>query len=143
MEAYKIIVFGVVGSVVTYYDFRFRIIPDKLILLKLLMGLPFYQNVLWLLLYGSVMLIFAGLSQEALGGGDVKYIAAMALYLGSRTWMSLFLGSLFFCLAVIVLLVIRRISLKTSLPFGPFLAAGGILTLLGGDALWLMRLFSN
>lgn len=143
MEAYKICVFFLLGILVTYYDLRYRVIPDRLILLGMLLGLPFCQNVLWLLMYGGVMLVFAGLSQEALGGGDVKYIAAMALYLGSRTWMALFWGSLFFCLVAAILLVLRRISLKTSLPFGPYLAAGGMMTLLGGDGLWLMRLLSN
>lgn len=143
MDAYKIAAFCVLSSLVTYYDLRFRIIPDRLILLGIVLGLPFYMNTLWFLLYGTVMLLFAGFTKEALGGGDVKYIAVMALYLGSQTWEALFLGSLFLCLAAAVLLVLKRISLKTSMAFGPYLAAGGMLTLLGGDGLWLMTLFSN
>lgn len=143
MEMYRVLVFFILAILVTYFDLRYRLIPDKLNFLGLLLGLPYFQNLLWLLFYGLVMLLVAVVSKEALGGGDVKYIAVMALYLGSRTWEALFLGSVFFCLAALPLLILKKMSWQESLPFGPFLAAGGIYTLLGGGNLWPMILFSS
>ena len=81
------------------------------------------------LLYRSVR------GADGLGMGDVKLMAAMGLYLGSYSLLALVLGSLLGTIAVLPALG-RGASGKTRIPFGPFLALGGVLAALLGPALW-------
>ena len=63
------------------------------------------------------------LGREAMGGGDVKLLAVLALYLG---WAELFLTLLAGCLLGLAWAAVRR--KKDAIPFGPFLAAGAVLS---------------
>lgn len=72
--------------------------------------------------------------KEALGGGDVKLMAALGLWLGWRgVFFTLFAGSLLGTLWTLSLMARRRFRRGTYLPFGPFLAAAAWLCwFLGG-----------
>jgi leader peptidase (prepilin peptidase)/N-methyltransferase len=63
--------------------------------------------------------------REALGGGDVKLLAALGAFLGGQgvltTW---FLASIFGSLFFVALKCRRKLDWGAYLPFGPFLAAG-------------------
>ncbi|MEY8338321.1 A24 family peptidase [Lachnospiraceae bacterium 62-35] len=82
----------------------------------------------------TVMFLIAYfLSRGGIGMGDVKLLAVMGFYLGMQTTIS--------CLIIMMLLTVftglgmiiaKKASLKTELPFGPFAAAGTIITLLMG-----------
>jgi leader peptidase (prepilin peptidase)/N-methyltransferase len=82
--------------------------------------------------------------KEAMGMGDVKLLAAIGSFVGWKGvfWIvpvSSFLGSIIGAL----LLLRKRRFLGVRMPFGPFLAAAGILWLLGGRE-WMdeyLRLF--
>ena len=69
--------------------------------------------------------------KEALGGGDIKLIAAFAAVLG---WIGilgpLLLGSLSGGLVALILLLMKKKRLGETLPFGPFLSLGAYLTCL-------------
>ncbi len=73
--------------------------------------------------------------RHGLGMGDVKLLAVLGLFLGPYVIMCMFLGSLLGVVAGIVA-ARGRSSADTKIPFGPWLAAGGLLTALGGPALW-------
>jgi leader peptidase (prepilin peptidase)/N-methyltransferase len=61
----------------------------------------------------------------ALGLGDVKLMVAAGLVAGfSRTLGGLFAGAMLAGVVLLVLLALRRITLRTYVPFGPFLIAG-------------------
>jgi leader peptidase (prepilin peptidase) / N-methyltransferase len=63
----------------------------------------------------------------ALGGGDVKFMVSVGLMTGLvRIVLALFAGALLSGVIVIALLVTRRITLKSYIPFGPFLIAGAV-----------------
>lgn len=80
-------------------------------------------------LYGVVR------GRRGLGMGDVKLLAVLGLFLGPYVIICIFLGSLLGMVAG--LLAARgRSAADTKIPFGPWLAAGGILTVLAGPALW-------
>jgi leader peptidase (prepilin peptidase)/N-methyltransferase len=71
----------------------------------------------------------AMLGPGALGFGDVKLGALLGLVLGWLSWSHLVLGLLLglglAALMVVVLLAARRIGLRSSVPLGPALLAGG------------------
>ena len=74
--------------------------------------------------------------RHGLGLGDVKLLALIAAFLGlAPAILSLFLGVLLATAYALVLLARRRANALTRLPFGSFLALGGLLTALTGDRL--------
>jgi len=66
--------------------------------------------------------------------GDVKLLGAMGLYLGPYVLMALLFGSVAGALSA--LLLPRQDGLRRKIPFGPFLALGGIACLMCGPQLW-------
>ncbi|MBR3515784.1 MAG: prepilin peptidase [Lachnospiraceae bacterium] len=70
--------------------------------------------------------------QEAMGGGDVKLMAALGLLLG---WKSILLVMLLGCLlgAVIHLILMAVFKKGRQLAFGPYLSMGAIITMICGQ----------
>jgi leader peptidase (prepilin peptidase)/N-methyltransferase len=94
---------------------------------------------IWLLeiirIFGSIIF-----QQEAMGDADGKLMATIGAWLG---WKYVFLASFLAC-GVGALVGVGAISLglldrKQPMPFGPFLALGGALTLFWGD--WLLSTY--
>jgi leader peptidase (prepilin peptidase)/N-methyltransferase len=86
---------------------------------------------------GLVYVVFFALaliSPKALGMGDVRLAALLAAYLGFRSWPLVYVGLLAgFAVAAagaIVLLISRRATRTTPLPFGPALILGSLLVLM-------------
>ncbi|POC78476.1 hypothetical protein CRN61_15640 [Vibrio vulnificus] len=69
-----------------------------------------------------------------MGLGDVKLAVVLGAYLGYLSWGHLFYGTvltfLLGGLTGIVLILSRKGSAKSAIPFGPFMFAGTILALL-------------
>jgi leader peptidase (prepilin peptidase)/N-methyltransferase len=94
--------------------------------------------------YGLPMLILGVAAPAAMGGGDVKFAPYLGFHLG---WFGLrfvlvgaLLGLLAGGLGGAALLLIGRKSMKDAIPFGPFLAFGALLAVLGGPSvvrLWV------
>ena len=82
--------------------------------------------------------------REGMGLGDVKLLAMIAAFLGfAPSVLSLFLGVLAGALYSVVLLATRRANALTRIPLGSFLAGGGLLSALFGQAIlgWYKSLF--
>lgn len=75
-------------------------------------------------------------SPQGLGLGDVKLLGLLGLLLGWFGWgvlmAGVFLGLLTGALVSVLLLVTRRATWQTALPFGPPLLAGAVLALATG-----------
>lgn len=80
------------------------------------------------------------LGREAMGGGDIKLLFVLALYLG---WAELFLALLAGCVLGLLWAALTGGKKGAAMPFGPFLAAGAVLTVCcGGPVLeWYFGLF--
>lgn len=90
---------------------------------------------------GGILFVIAALApllfkKEAMGGGDIKLAAFMGLYLGGYVFMAIFLGSFLGALAGAALMARGKVGAKDMIPFGPFLAAGAVLTVFFGPQLW-------
>jgi leader peptidase (prepilin peptidase)/N-methyltransferase len=78
-----------------------------------------------------------------MGMGDVKLAAVMGLFLGASVAPALFVGFAAGAVVGIAIVLIRGVSArKQGVPFGPFLAFGGIVGLIWGPAIidWYGRL---
>jgi len=73
----------------------------------------------------------AVLSPASLGFGDVKLAGLLALYLGWLSWghvfYGIFAGFVLGALVAVVMLVSRRVSLKSHIALGPALITGALL----------------
>jgi leader peptidase (prepilin peptidase)/N-methyltransferase len=83
--------------------------------------------------------------REAMGRGDLKFLAAIGAFLGWRAVLfSVFAGSLLGSLVGLATLLIGRRVWSAKLPFGPYLAGGGLLWMFFGESLlnWYMGLLN-
>ena len=72
--------------------------------------------------------------EEGMGLGDVKMLAAIGAFLGWQgVLVSLFLGALSGAVVGLGLMAWRGGDLKSKLPFGTFLALGGLIALFAGE----------
>lgn len=121
-------------------DWRYQFIFDDSLLPLLAGGIAialYAPGALWLRLVaaGGTFVVLAALSilgRGALGGGDVKLMAVVGLWLGKEVILALTTGFILGGVAAVVLLLLRRAGRKDFFAFGPFLIIG---TLLG----WLVQ----
>ena len=71
-----------------------------------------------------------------MGMGDVKMGGMLGAFLGPYAALAVFLGALVGSVTAGVLMAVGRIDRRAALPFGVFLAVGGIVALFAGPYLW-------
>ncbi len=82
----------------------------------------------------SVIAVIIIVSRGGMGWGDASLMAGMGAALGWRlTAWGLYTGFMMGGLTALALLLLRKVRRKDALPLGPFLAAGGILSMLTGS----------
>jgi leader peptidase (prepilin peptidase)/N-methyltransferase len=73
--------------------------------------------------------------REAMGRGDLKFLAAIGAFLGWRAVLfSIFAGSLLGSLVGLLTLLLGKRVWSAKLPFGPYLAFGGLTWMFFGEA---------
>ena len=92
-------------------------------------------GILGALTLGAVYVVLAVLGHGRLGVGDIKLAVLIGLALGWFGWAALLVGALgaflLNAMVTLALLAARRITLKSELPFGPFmLGSAGLIVLL-------------
>jgi leader peptidase (prepilin peptidase)/N-methyltransferase len=83
--------------------------------------------------------------REAMGRGDLKFLAAIGAFLGWRAVLfSLFVGSLLGSIVGLITLVVGKRVWSAKLPFGPYLAFGALSWMFFGQVFlnWYARLLS-
>lgn len=83
--------------------------------------------------------------REAMGFGDVKFLACIGAFLGWQAVLfTVFSSSIIGCVFGVAGLLVARDKAKAILPFGPYLALGAALWLFGGRELtdWYLSRFS-
>ena len=87
----------------------------------------------WMAVLGAIgvpaLLFIASLpfGEGAFGGGDVKFLVAVWLLTGLvRIALTVFVGAILGGVVIFAMLLARRVTLKSYVPFGPFLIAGAV-----------------
>jgi leader peptidase (prepilin peptidase)/N-methyltransferase len=132
----------------TFIDLDTQLLPDDLTLPLLWLGLAFNLGATYaelpsavigamagyLALWGVFWLFKLATGKEGMGYGDFKLLAAIGAWLG---WpllpLTILLSSLVGALVGIVLIVFGRHGRNVPIPFGPYLAAAGLIALFWGD----------
>ena len=133
---------------VTVTDLERRIIPNRIVLPALVVALVVQTirepSVEWIVAAAAAGAFFLGMAlvyPAGLGMGDVKLAAFMGAWLGRDVAVALLVGTVLGALAALAVLARRGAAgRRTTLPYGPFLAVGGVVGLFLGDAVldaWL------
>lgn len=146
---------------ISVIDARYYIIPNVLIVTGLILGfvvvcaIAYQRADVWYLLIRLIGTVAGGLTlwliavigsailrKKAMGGGDIKLMALIGLFLGA--WPQLVMVIAFSALSGAIvgsaLIISGRKSRQSPIPYGPFLAGAAVLVLLWGDRLWDMYL---
>ncbi len=130
---------------VTVTDLERRVIPNRILAVSVVIGVVILavgdpsslpERALAAVAAGGVLFLVVFAYPKGMGLGDVKLTALMGLYLGRNVapavLVALLAGS-----AVGLTLIARHgaAARKQAIPFGPFLAFGGVIGLLLGDQL--------
>lgn len=93
---------------------------------------------------GGIFLLIAIVTKGGMGGGDIKFVAALGLWLGLKlTLLTILLSFLVGGLGSGLLLLTRLKRRKDFIPFGPFIAASALISMLYGEQLinWYITVF--
>lgn len=156
----KLVGYMVVASclvVTAWIDFKYQIIPDSMwisifvggifIVIDAVINGEFSKEYIISKLIGlftiSGLFLIVGLLSggRAMGGGDVKLMAAAGFVLGWKAVIvSLFLGAFSGVLFAIGRKIILKKEMRGVIPFGPFLAIGIMLAVFVGEKIFNMYL---
>lgn len=144
------------------YDFRWMLLPNKLIYPSLAMAAA--GNLIYLLFFaddrlhfavswlgsilvasGIFLILFLASKGRWIGYGDVRLglVTGTLLHSVGQSLLMIFLASLLGTLIVMPSLLAGKKSLSQKLPYGPLLIAGAFISLIWGEQLvnWYKRLF--
>ena len=123
----------------TITDFEQQVILNEMVFLFALFGLCYtlhlqlsLQDHLLASLGGGLLFLFlAFISKGAIGGGDIKLIAALGLWLGIKALLTVIIyGSVAGGIAALFLLLLKKTTRKQFLAYGPYFALSAIGVLL-------------
>jgi prepilin signal peptidase PulO-like enzyme (type II secretory pathway) len=133
--------FGLVLVQVIFFDFEHRLILDRVMFPAMALALvaslfkdPWWAGIATGLGAGLLffLLAIAGsaiFKAEALGFGDVKLVAFMGLLLGPLPTLQAVFYGVFLAGVMSIVIIVRSRSLKGTLAYGPYLAAGALIVL--------------
>jgi prepilin signal peptidase PulO-like enzyme (type II secretory pathway) len=142
--------------VIFFTDLKYGIIPDKILLPAVVVALlylifispqlivvNFLSGIGAFLFFMTIYLVFSFLVKKtAMGGGDIKLAFLLGLFLGfPNTVVSLYLAFLTGAILGIILILWRKKSFQNAtLPFGPFLVLGAVISFFFGNLIYLQAL---
>jgi leader peptidase (prepilin peptidase) / N-methyltransferase len=140
---------------VTVIDLDFRIIPNKLMIAATVVALAILaitrpgdipEHLIAAAAAGGFLLVAAIAYPSGMGMGDVKLAFVMGLFLGRDVGVAMLVALVAGSLVGVAVMARKGTAegRKTAIPFGPFLALGGIVGLLAGAPVvdWYLRTFT-
>ncbi|MDI6602662.1 MAG: prepilin peptidase [Patescibacteria group bacterium] len=144
--------------IIFVYDLKHYIIPDKVIYPAIITASIFnfqflifnqfsiFKNLISSALGASIFFLVIVLISKGkwMGVGDVKLAFLMGLILGwPNILIALFLAFLIGAIIGLILIFLRKKTLKSEIPFGPFLIFGTFITIFFGEKIidWYLNLF--
>jgi leader peptidase (prepilin peptidase) / N-methyltransferase len=138
-------VFVTMLAAVTLTDLERRLIPNRILLSGSLVGLALVvatdpgslpERAIAAAAGGALFFLVVLAYPAGMGLGDVKLVAAMGLFLGRALAPAVLVALLAGSVVGLTLIAARGAEArKTAIPFGPFLALGGVVGLLAGGRL--------
>jgi leader peptidase (prepilin peptidase)/N-methyltransferase len=140
---------------VTVIDIDFRIIPNKLMIAGTVVALALLavtrpddipEHLIAAFAAGGFLFVAALAYPGGMGMGDVKLAFVMGLFLGRDVGVAMLAGLVAGSVVGVAIMARKgtKEGRKTAIPFGPFLAFGGLVGLYAGDPVvdWYLRTFA-
>ena len=147
---YSSLVFSLI--VVTFIDLEFQMIPDKISLVGIFLGIilsivfpglqsaftwqrAFFNSILGALTGGGIIYLTGVLGQlafkkESMGGGDVKLMAMLGAFLGWKTAILIFFLEPFFGAPVGIYM--KFVKKEDIIPYGPYISLASFVAIVWG-----------
>lgn len=150
LKAAGAMLFLAAAIALTFIDFDTQLLPDDITLPLLWAGLLFnvfgtYTDLAsavtgaaagYLALWSIYWLFKLATGKEGMGYGDFKLLAAIGAWLGWQALpITILLSSFVGAVVGVVLIVLARHGRNVPIPFGPYLAAAGVIALFWGKQL--------
>ncbi|HDS30118.1 MAG TPA: prepilin peptidase [Firmicutes bacterium] len=137
--------------ILTMVDLEHKLLPDRItipgIIIALILGfvapwnrLPleslgthgvwdaYAQTILGLLVGGGILYLIAVIVPAGMGGGDIKLMAMIGAFIGIKALgPAMFSGFVIGGVIAVLLMLLGKAKRKSMIPFGPFLALGGLI----------------
>jgi leader peptidase (prepilin peptidase) / N-methyltransferase len=138
---------------ITLTDLELRLIPNRILIVSALLGVAIAaatdpaglpERAAAAAAAGGLLFLAALAYPRGMGLGDVKLAAVMGLFLGREVAPALFVALLAGSLVGLAMIARHGAAArKQAIPFGPFLALGGVVGLLAGDQIvdWYLSTF--
>lgn len=145
VELVEALVFIAVLVVLAGIDLEHQLLPNVIVGPAALVGLSLSivaMPAMWWVYALSAVAVAGGLLGLALvypggmGMGDVKMGGMLGAYLGPYAALAVFIGALAGAIVGGGMIASRRMQRRTAMPFGIFLAFGGLVVLFAGRELW-------
>ncbi len=139
---------------ITLTDLELRIIPNAFVLAGAIAGVAIVlgfdlgeldQRAIAVAAAGGAFLLIAFIYPRGMGMGDAKLVAMMAIYLGRSIAPAVLVGLLVGSVVGAAMIARKGAEArKQAIPFGPFLALGGVVGLWFGDEIvdWYLDTFA-
>ena len=136
--------------VIFVYDLKHYIIPNEVVYPAIIIAFLYrlfdgFNYFLAAILIGVFFLVIVLVSKgKWMGVGDIKLALFMGLILGwPKILAALFLAFLIGAIVSVVLIIFKKKTLKSQIPFGPFLSGATIIAMFWGNFLidWYLNLF--
>lgn len=128
---------------ITGIDLQHQIIPDVISLPGIVAGfvanvasarVPWIDSALGIVVGGGAFLVIILASGGGMGGGDMKLGAMLGAFLGWKVvLLAIFVAVVLGGALAVALIALGLRGRKDPIPFGPFLAAGGAVSLFWGE----------
>jgi leader peptidase (prepilin peptidase) / N-methyltransferase len=139
---------------VTLIDLDHRIIPNRLMIIGALLAPPLVllvdpdllvEHLIAGAAAGGFFLLAVLAYPRGMGIGDIKLAAVLGLFLGRAVGPAVFIALISGTLVGALIMARKGVveGRKTAVPFGPFLAFGGVVAFFAGDAMvdWYLSTF--
>ena len=145
----KFAIFCAIGPAlltVAIIDIKHKIIPDTITLPGIIFGLVaggylvgIKESLLGLISGGGIFLFSSEVyyrvrGRVGMGGGDIKFIAAVGALLGlKQVFLVIFLSAFIGSVVGLIGLIGKKLDAMSQIPFGPFLAVGTLIVYFSGE----------
>lgn len=125
-------------TLITFTDFEQYVIFNKMlvpfavlgILAAVHLNLPLIDRILAAIIGGGIFLAMAFISGGGIGGGDIKLVFVLGIWLGSKILLDVVLAaSIFGGIVALLLILTKKIDRKSYFAYGPYFTLSTIIIL--------------
>ena len=126
--------------VVSLIDLEHQIIPDEIVIFSIVAGIvmniaardvSLMSSAIGFFAASGILLLLAIITKGGMGGGDIKLMAAVGLFIGTGpVLLGLFLSFIIGGIISFILILFKIKGRKDYIPFGPFLSIGSFISAL-------------